>query len=87
MVWQARDSEYTTRLEHLFGTDEASRLKQLTLEQIIDEQHTLGIGMVDRNSEVCWANLRLVMDYFTKMDQAIPAAIRQGVRCFGKGQE
>ena len=87
MGWQqARNSEYITRLEHLFGTDEASRLKQLTLEQIIDEKNTLGIGMVDRSSEVCWANLRLVMDYFTKMDQAIPAAIRQGVRCFGKGQ-
>lgn len=80
-------SEYPIRLEHLFDSDEASRLKQLTLEQITAEKSTLGVGMVDRNSEVCWANLRLVMDYFTKMDQAIPAAIRQGVRCFGKGQE
>lgn len=86
VAWQARDSEYIKRLEHLFDTDEASRLSQLTLEQILNEKNTLGIGMVERSSEVCWANLRLVMDYFTKMDQAIPAAIRQGVRCFGKGQ-
>lgn len=86
MGWQMSGSEYPTRLEHLFGSDEASRLKQHTLEQILDEKNTLGIGMVDRSSEVCWANLHLVIDYFTKLDQAIPAAIRQRVRCFGKGR-
>lgn len=83
-LWQAEQG-YLQRLQEYFSELEAGEVFKQTAKQQQEGTNTLGIGVVHRTNAVSWANLGIQMRYFTKMDQAIPASIRQGSRCLGKG--
>lgn len=59
-------------------------------EQIVGAQsqgiNSLALGQVEYHNQVAWFNVYLQLHYFTKLEQRIPYPLRQGVRCFGKGQ-